>query len=109
MQTMLTDQDVLDALFAHSTKQMAHSERCSPESLIRSLETYDGQAAEQIVQYQRGLALLKDYIVLMSDRSVVGGRFDADTAARAVSPIVMVSSGHIATSEAYRSVALAQR
>ena len=109
MLTTLTEQDVSDALFAFSTKNLARVEGCSPESLIRSLEIYDGQSAGQIEQYRRGLAVLKNYIVLTSERSVVGGRFDAETADRIVSPIISVSSGHIATSEAYRSVGLAQR
>jgi hypothetical protein len=109
MMTMLTEQDVHDALFAHNTKQLARTERCKPESLIRELANNDEEAAEHLAGYQHGLVLLRDYIVLMSERSVVGGRFDAETAARVVSPIVSVTSGHIATSEAYRSVALAQR
>lgn len=109
MQTMLTSQDVQDALMAHHTKALARVERDTPENLLRGLEIYEGQAEEQITQYRRGLVLLRDYIVLMTDRSVVGGRFDDDTLARIVSPIIQVESGHIATSEAYRGVALAQR
>jgi hypothetical protein len=109
MQTTLTEQDVIDAHFAHAIRQLAATERDTPERIIRGLETYEGQAAEQIAQYRRGLVLLKDYIVLVSERSIIGGRFDAKTLARVVSPIIRVSSGYIATSEATRSVALAQR
>lgn len=107
--TMLTEQDVRDAHMALQTRRLAQAEMCTPESLLRDLETYDGQAKEQIAQYQRDRVLLRDYIVLSSDRSTAGGRFDATAEARIVSPIVQVESGHIGTMTAYHAVALAQR
>lgn len=108
MMTTLTEQDVRDAFFARQTDRVAHTEECSAESIIREVE--DPQTiAEDLESYRRGKQLLEDYIVLVSERSVVGGAFDDETKTRVVSPIVQTTSGHIATSVAYRAIALAQR
>jgi hypothetical protein len=107
--TMLTEQDVEDAYFAHRTKQLAQTEQTTPEAIIHELANTGQEIEADMARFQRGLVLLKDYIVLISERSVVGGRFDSETAERVVSPIIRVPGGHIATAEAYRSVALAQR
>jgi hypothetical protein len=109
MQTTLTEQDVIDAYFARRTQRLAATEQTTPEAIIKSLADNDREIMDDLARFQRGLLLLRDYIVLVSERSVVGGRFDAKTLDRVVSPIIRVSSGYIATSEATRSVALAQR
>lgn len=105
--TMLTEQDVRDADFAFTLRRQARDEGTTTESLIREFFDYDIDGMTEC--YRHGSQLLRDYIVLTSDRSIVGGRFDAETEARVVSPIVQMQSGHIATSAAYRAVALAQR
>lgn len=109
MFTTLTEENVGDAYFAHKTKLLARTEQTTPEAIINELANTRQEVAEDEARFARGAVLLKDYIVLISERSVVGGRFDAETEARIVSPIVMVDSGHIATSETCRSVGLAQR
>jgi hypothetical protein len=109
MMTTLTAQDVSDADFARNTRRLAASESTTPDAILREFAYDATQLAEDRARFARGEELLKDYIVLVSDRSVIGGEFDAKTAARIVSPIVQMQSGHIATSTAYRAVALAQR
>ncbi len=108
MMTTLTEQDVRDAFFARQTDRMARTEECSPEAIIREVED-PRTIAEDLASYQRGKVLLKDYIVLVSERSVVGGRFDDEAEARIISPVLQITSGHIATSVAYRLIGLAQR
>lgn len=97
--TTLTEQDVCDADFARNTRRV----------ILREFAYDAAQLAEDLARFARGEQLLKDYIVLTSDRSVIGGQFDAETNARIVSPIVQMQSGHIATSTAHRAVGLAQR
>lgn len=122
MLTTLTEQDVRDVDFAQTTDRLAKTERCTIEQLLRSDARdygYDRndrndpviqeKYQEFVARYQRGKALLRDYFLLVSDRSIVGGRFSDSDMERIVSPIVQVSSGHIATAEARRALALVQR
>lgn len=106
MMTTLTEQDVRDAMYADATKRHAHIEGTTPEAIIRELANTRQEAEEGIAQFQRGARLLKDYMVVMSDRSTAGGILKDE---RVVSPIVQAFSGHIATAEAYRAVGLVQR
>lgn len=109
MLTMLTEQDVMDAAFVRSVDTYARSQDCTPQEAMNELANSQQDYVKDCARYERGVVLLKDYIVLTSERSVVGGRFDAKTAERIVSPVISMESGHIATSVAYRAVALAQR
>lgn len=109
MEKPLTAQDVQSAYFAFRVNVLARSEHDTPENMIREIEGYEGQAAMQLEEYRHGVELLEEHIVLISPRSVVEGRFDDETLKRIVSPIITVLGGHIGTSEAYRSVALAKR
>jgi len=109
MYTSLTTDDVAAAYYAFQLGREARTEETTPEAMIHELANTAAEAREQLATYARGVALLKDYTVLISDRSVVGGRFENDDLARIVSPTIRVHGGHIATSEAYRAVALAQR
>lgn len=119
MMTTLTEQDVRDVDFAQTTDRMARTERCTVDQQLRSdardfsynddKDAIGAKYQEFLAQYQRGKALLRDYFLLVSDRSVVGGRFGDEDLNRIISPIVQVPSGHIATSEAYRAIALVQR
>jgi hypothetical protein len=110
MLTMLTAQDVEDALFAQNVRRQAATDETTPEAIIRDeFANMPREAQAQIARLARGDELLKNYTVLMSDRSVVGGRLTAEQQARVVSPVIRVESGHIAGNVAYRSIALAQR
>ena len=109
MLTTLTAQDVQDAYYAFQTRAQARNEETTPEDMIRELANTPQEERAGIEQFRRGEVLLKDYIVLMSDRSTAQPRFDASSTQRFVSPTVEVLSGHVATMEAYRIVALAQR
>lgn len=109
MLTTLTEQDVRDAHYAHMINLTAKTEETNAENLIREFANTHAEYTHDLAMYQRGVVLLRDYAVMSSDRSVVGGRFSDKEVDRIVSPIVQMSSGHIATSEAYRAVALRQR
>ena len=109
MMTTLTEENVRDAYYAFQTRAQACNEETTPQNMIAELANTPQEEREGLAQFERGVALLRDYIVLMSDRSIVGGRFGDGTAARIVSPIVSVPAGYVATHEAYRAVALAQR
>ena len=80
MLTTLTEQDVRDAHFADRTRALALTEHTTTTAILREFNEFNFD--EALVQFQHGEQLLKDYRILTSDRSVVGGRFDDETAAR---------------------------
>lgn len=109
----LTKQDVIDAIFAKKTAELAETEECSVRSIIAEDLEAGGNVNEtmesQIARYERGQALLKQYKLVESPRSTAGGLLTEEQLAAVVSPVVQVEAGHIAADVAWYAVALAPR
>lgn len=110
-----TEDDVRAAHLATSIRQMAKVEKDTPERIIRGYidsgdQRQDRQEyQDQLALFQRGCTILDaGYHVSYSDRSVVAGDliYEQVEQRHPVSPVVKILAGHIATSEAYRYMAL---
>lgn len=104
----LTDRDVYDAFYALQTNRRARIKHVTPPALIQAGAITQRELDERIAQYERGSALLREYIVLVSAPSAAEPTFHVATQARVVSPIITVLD-YIGMTGARRAVALAKR
>ena len=88
----LTQRQMEAAVFADGTRESAETEGCSPEQIMADFE----YTPEHVALYAEGIEVLNGYTLKMSKRS----RFPD----QAGDNQIVVDSGYIATSPAYRLV-----